>query len=269
VVGQVVVDPARCDRPRPGEGERRERVRVVERGDLGHHATDADARQVRRPVVEFVGQCCGVGGKITQRVRGCLGIDDGRCAAVAQVVPHDVTSAARERLAERVGPGEHGRAAREQDQRPPGLAEVLDAERNAVGLDRRHEAGPGAMVPSGVQGGRTVECIVDLEDCVIASIDRPNASNSSLVPHDRSSAAARRADSSMAATPTDPPAGFGLTVRPAQQRPGRACRQSRRRVGGEYGQRVHGAQCDRVGVGRGHERHDRVSDNRHVEPVVA
>lgn len=37
-----------------------------------------------------------------QRACGCLGIDDRRCAAVAQVVPHDVTSAARERLAERV-----------------------------------------------------------------------------------------------------------------------------------------------------------------------
>jgi hypothetical protein len=160
MVRQVVVDPARCDGPRPGEGERRERVRVVERGDLGHHATDADARQVRWPVVEFAGQCRGVGGKITQRVRGCLGIDDGRRAAVAQVVPHDVTSAARERLAERVGPGEHSRAAREQDQRRRRLAELLDAERDAIGLDRHHEAGAGAMVPSGVRNGRTVGCIV-------------------------------------------------------------------------------------------------------------
>jgi hypothetical protein len=44
VVGQVVVDWARCDGPRPGEGERRERVRMVERGDLGDHPADADAR---------------------------------------------------------------------------------------------------------------------------------------------------------------------------------------------------------------------------------
>lgn len=133
------------------------RVRVVEHGDLGHHA--ADARQVRRPIVEFAGQCCGVGGKIPQRVRGCLGIDDGRRAAVAQVVSHDVTSAARESLAERVGPRKHSRAACEQNQRRRRLAEVLDAERDAIGLDRRHEAGAGAMVPSGVRGGRTVGCM--------------------------------------------------------------------------------------------------------------
>ena len=88
---------------------------MFERGDLGDHPADADAGQVRRPVVEFAGQCCGVGCEITQRVRGCVGIDDRRGAAVAQVVPHDVTSAASERLAERVGPGEHGRAARKQN----------------------------------------------------------------------------------------------------------------------------------------------------------
>jgi hypothetical protein len=112
---------------------------------------------VRRSVVEFAGQRCGVGGKITQRVRGCLGIDDGRHAAVAQVVPHDVTSAAREPLAERVGPREHRRAPREQNQRRRRLAEVLDAERDAIGLDRRHEAGAGAMVPSGVRSGRPLD----------------------------------------------------------------------------------------------------------------
>jgi hypothetical protein len=127
---------------------------MVERGDLGHHATDADARQVRRPVVEFARERCGVGCEIARRVRGCLGIDDGRRAAVAQVVPHDATSAARKRLAERIGSREHRRAAREQDQRRRRLAEVLDAERDAIGLDRRHEAG--AMVPSGVRSGRTV-----------------------------------------------------------------------------------------------------------------
>ena len=55
MVRQVVVGRARCDGPRPYEGERRERFRVVERGDLGDHAADANARQVRRPVVEFAG----------------------------------------------------------------------------------------------------------------------------------------------------------------------------------------------------------------------
>jgi hypothetical protein len=71
---------------------------------------------------------------------------------------------------------------------------VLDAERDAIGLDRRHEAGAGAMAPSGVRSGRTVGSIVDLQNCGIASKDRPNASNSSLVGHHRSSAAARRED---------------------------------------------------------------------------
>jgi hypothetical protein len=171
---------------------------------------------VRRSVVEFAGQRCGVGGKITQRVRGCLGIDDGRHAAVAQVVPHDVTSAAREPLAERVGPREHRRAPREQNQRRRRLAEVLDAERDAIDLDRRHEAGAGAMVPSGVRSGRTVGSIVDLQDCGIASIDRPNASNSSLVRHDRSSAAACREDSSVAAIPMSH--GRARASRPVPQR---------------------------------------------------
>ena len=76
--GRSLVDPARSDGPRSGEGERRERVRVVERGDLGDHPADADARQVRRPVVEFAGERRGVGGEIAQRVRRSLGIDGGR-----------------------------------------------------------------------------------------------------------------------------------------------------------------------------------------------
>ena len=140
MVRQVVVDRAWSDGPRPDEGERRERVRVVERGDLGDHPADADARQVRRPVVELAGERRGVGGKIAQRVRRSLGIDGGRRAGIAQVVPHDVAPAARERRAERVGPGEHGRATREQNERRRRVAEVLDPERDAVRLDRRHHA---------------------------------------------------------------------------------------------------------------------------------
>ena len=137
MVGQVGVDPAWSDRPRSDERERRERVRVVERGDLGDHPAHADARQVRRPVVEFAGERRGVGCKIAQRVCRSLGIDGGRRAGIAQVVPHDVAPTARERLAERVGPGEHGRAAREQNERRRRVAEVLDPERDAVRLDRR------------------------------------------------------------------------------------------------------------------------------------
>jgi hypothetical protein len=84
-----------------------------------------------------------------------------------------VTSAAREGLAERVGPGEHGRAAREQNERRRRLAEVLDAERDAIGFDRRHEVGAGTMVPACVRSGRTVGCIVDLQDCGIC-LRRPS-----------------------------------------------------------------------------------------------
>ena len=137
MVRQVVVDPAGSDGPRSGEGERRERVRMVERGDLGDHPAHADARQVRRPIVEFVGQRRGVSCEIAQRVRRSLGIDRGRRAGIAQVVPHDVALTARERLAKRVGPGEHGRAAREQNEWRCRVAEVLDPEHDAVRLDRR------------------------------------------------------------------------------------------------------------------------------------
>ena len=56
MIRQVVVDRAWGDGPSAGKGERRERVRVVQRSDLGDHAAHADARQVRRPVVEFAGE---------------------------------------------------------------------------------------------------------------------------------------------------------------------------------------------------------------------
>jgi hypothetical protein len=78
-----------------------------------------------------------------------------------------VASAARERLAERVGPGEHGRAAREQNERRRRVAEVLDPERDAVGLDRRHEASADATTPSGVGNDWTVGCIINLQDSVV------------------------------------------------------------------------------------------------------
>jgi hypothetical protein len=140
MVGQVGVDSAWSDRPRPHERERRERGRVVERGDLGDHPAHADAREVRRPVVEFAGQGRGVGGKIAQCVGGSLGTDGGRGAGIAQVVAHDVAPAACERLAERVGPREHGRTAGEQYERRRRVAEVLDPERDAVRLERGYHA---------------------------------------------------------------------------------------------------------------------------------
>jgi hypothetical protein len=78
MVRKVVVEPAWSDGPRSGEGERRERIRVVKRGDLGDHPAHADARQVRRPVVELAGERRGDGCEIAQRVRRRLGIDGGR-----------------------------------------------------------------------------------------------------------------------------------------------------------------------------------------------
>jgi len=114
---------------------------------LGDHPADPDARQVCRPVVEFTGECRGVGGKIAQCVRRRLGINGDRRTGIAQVIPHDVTPAAREGFAERVGPREHGRATRAKNERRRRVAEVLDAERDAVRLDRRHHANPSAMTP--------------------------------------------------------------------------------------------------------------------------
>jgi len=74
-----------------------------------------------------------------------------------------VAPAARERLAERVWPGEHGRAAREQNERRRRVAEVLDPERDAVRLDRRHHASVVAMTPSDVRNEWTVGFIVNLQ----------------------------------------------------------------------------------------------------------
>jgi hypothetical protein len=160
MAGQVVVDRARGDRPRSGEGERRERLRVVERGNLGDHPADADARQVRRPVIELAGECRSVGGKITQRVRRRLGIGGDRRTGIAQVIAHDVTPAARERLAERVGPRQHGRATRAQNERRRRVAEVRDAKRDAVRLDCRHHTNPAAMTTPEVRNEQIVGYIV-------------------------------------------------------------------------------------------------------------
>jgi len=137
---QVVVDGAWCDGSRPDKRERRERLRVVERGDLGDHPADPDPRQVRRPVVKPASQCRGIGCEITQCVSRSRGIDGGRRTAVAEVVPHDVTPAAGECLAQCVGPGEHGRSAHEQDERCRRITDVPDAERDAVRFHSRQEA---------------------------------------------------------------------------------------------------------------------------------
>jgi hypothetical protein len=49
MVWQVAVDRAGCDGPRPGEGERRERVRVIQRGDLGDAIAETDRSGADEP----------------------------------------------------------------------------------------------------------------------------------------------------------------------------------------------------------------------------
>jgi hypothetical protein len=44
---------------------------------------------------------------------------------------------------------------------------VLDPERDAVGLDRRHAPSDGAMTPPGARNRWTVGCIVNLQDSVV------------------------------------------------------------------------------------------------------
>lgn len=188
VVGQVLVDRARGDGPRADQGRRRERVRVVEHGDLGDHPAHADARHVRGPGVERAGQRRGVGGEIAQRVRRCRGIHGRGRAAVAQVVAHDVPSPVGERRAELVGPREHGRAADEQDRRTRRVAEVLDPECDVVGLRGRHETHPGTCgtdgrgaVACGVRTGGSTR-LMRVQTCAAGGTHRPSRRPAALRP---------------------------------------------------------------------------------------
>ena len=103
-------DPA--DRRRPGRArpsgahqrQRRERVRVVECGDLSDHPADPDAAEVSRHGVERADQRRRVGGEIAQMVPRRLRVDGRRRSAVAQVVTDHPTATCREPLTHRVGP---------------------------------------------------------------------------------------------------------------------------------------------------------------------
>ena len=64
--------------------------------------------------------------------------------------------------AERASGQEHGRAAREQNEQRRRGAEVLDPERDAVRLDRRHHASAVEMTPPDVRIEWTVGDIVKL-----------------------------------------------------------------------------------------------------------
>jgi hypothetical protein len=105
-----------------------------------------------------------------------------------------VTSAARERLAEHVGQesivvppaSKISGAAASPKCSTPSVTPLAST------VVMRPAPAPWCRRACGAE--EPCECIVDLQDCGTASIDRPNASNSSPVRHDRSSAAARRED---------------------------------------------------------------------------
>jgi hypothetical protein len=138
VVGEVGVGRAGRDRAGAGQGERRERARVVERGHLGHHPPDADPREVRGPAAERAGEGRRVGGEVAQGVGGRRRVRRRRRAAVAQVVAHHAAPPGGEARTERVGPGEHRRPAREQDERGAVGPEGLDAQGDPIGGDGGH-----------------------------------------------------------------------------------------------------------------------------------
>ena len=111
---------------------------MVERGYLGDHPADADPREVRGPAAERVGKGRRVGGKVAQGVGGRLRVRRRRLAAIAQVVAHHAAPAGGEALAERVGPGEHRRPAREQEEWCVVVTEGLDAQGDLIGVDGGH-----------------------------------------------------------------------------------------------------------------------------------
>lgn len=140
VVGKVGVAFAWGDGAGADEGEGRERGGMVEHGDLGDHPADADPREVRGPAAERVDEGRRVGGEVAQRVGGGTRVRRRRFAAVTQVVARHMAPADGEALAQRVGPGQHGRPAREQDERGVVLPEGLDAQRDSIGFDGGHRS---------------------------------------------------------------------------------------------------------------------------------
>jgi len=138
MVWEVSVRLARRHWARAGQGERRERGRMVESGDLGDHPTDAGAGEVRWPAAERIDKGGGVGGEVPKCVRGFLRVCRCRLAAVAQVVANDPPPTGGESHAQRIRPRLHRRPAREQHEWSGFVAEGLNAERDTVGVDGRH-----------------------------------------------------------------------------------------------------------------------------------
>ena len=138
MIGKVIVGRAGRDRAGADQGERRERPRMVECGHLGDHPADADPREVRRPAAEHVGKGRRVSGEVAQGVGGRLRVRRRRLAAIAQVVAHHAAPAGGEALAERVGPGEHRRPTRQQDEQCVLVTKGLDAQGDPIGVDSGH-----------------------------------------------------------------------------------------------------------------------------------
>jgi hypothetical protein len=139
MVGEVSVGRARSNRAGADQGEGRERARMIEHGHLGDHPADADPREVRRPPAERVSKGRRVGGEAAEGVGGRLRIRRRRLPAIAQVVAHHPAPAGGEALAQRVGPGEHRRPAREQDEWRVVVTERLDAQGDPIGVDSGHQ----------------------------------------------------------------------------------------------------------------------------------
>ena len=73
-----------------------------------------------------------------------------RLAAVAQVIANYPASASDETLAERVGPGEHRRPARERDQGSIVITEALDAQDDPIGFHSGHQLSTVFLRPSSI-----------------------------------------------------------------------------------------------------------------------
>ncbi len=73
VVGEVSVDRAGRHRTGAGQGQRRERGRMVEHRHLRDHPADADPSEVCGTATERLGKGRGVGGEVAQRVPGASG----------------------------------------------------------------------------------------------------------------------------------------------------------------------------------------------------
>src|ERR671915_227710 len=110
---------------------------MIERHELGDGTAHRDANEVRPGKADGAEQAYGIVDEIPARVVGGPGLIGDRSAGVAVVVADDEAGAGGEALTELILPPVH-RGARSPDQENRGvaaIAERLDAELDAVGLD--------------------------------------------------------------------------------------------------------------------------------------